>query len=137
MDDEKEIRTEKWASGKHKNKSKNRELKYQLRQHSHMSLDNKQNFYGHKHQVNNGYKQLFKSTELSNDLLPKNERVYHMLSSDRRMIRAHRVYKHNVSKADKMEKQRINAKEVDETLINSNQCISPQFSHFSADYPQI
>jgi len=71
MDDEKEIRTEQWASGKHKNKSKNRELKYQRRQHSHMSIDNKQHFYGHKTQVNNGYKQLFNSTELSNDLLPK------------------------------------------------------------------
>ena len=137
MDDEKEIRTEQWASGKHKNKSKNRELKYQWRQHDHTSIDNKQHFYGHKQQVNNGYKQLFKSTELSNDLLPKNERVYHMLNSDRRMIRAHRTYKHGVSRTDKMEKHRLNTKEATDALTDSNQCISPQSSHSSADYPQI
>jgi len=60
-----------------------------------------------------------------------------MLSSDRRMIRRSRVYKQYVSKADKMEKQRLNAKEATDALINSNQCISPQSSHSSSDCPQI
>lgn len=127
MDDEKELRTNQWASGKYKNKSKNRELKYPC------STDNKQKFYGNKSQVNNGYKQLFKSTELSTDLLPKNERVYLKLHSDRRMIRAHRVYKHGVSRTDKMEKRNLTAKEVNDALTDSNQCISPQSSHSSAD----
>lgn len=136
MEDDKEICTNQWASGKYKNKSKNRELKYQHRQFEHCSTDNKQHFYGNKTQVNNGYKQLFKSTELSTELLPKNERVYLKLHSDRRMIRAYRVYKHGVLRTDKMEKRNLIAKEVNDALTDSNQYISPQSSHSSSDDPQ-
>jgi hypothetical protein len=128
MDDEKDIRIEQWDSGKHKN------LKYQSRYFNHGSINNEQ-YIGPKTQVNDGYIQLFKSTELSTDLLPKNERVY--LSFNSRCVRRYRAYKHGVSRTDKMEKQRLNAKEANDALTDLNQCISPQSSHSSADDPQI
>jgi hypothetical protein len=120
METEKEIRTEKWGSGKYNNKSKNRVMKYQYRQFSYWSIDNKQHFYGYKTQINDGYKQLFKSTELSVDLLPKNERVYHTVHSNN--IMKHRQRKHGVLRKDKVEKQRFYAKETNDiiTEINTN-----------------
>jgi hypothetical protein len=107
-----------------------------MRNFSHSSIDNKQHFIGHKTPVNNGYKQLFKSTELSNDLLPKNERVYRNLSFYRNFIKKHRFIKHRVLRKDKMEKRRTNALDADEAITASDQCISPQSSHSSADDPQ-
>jgi len=128
MDNEKELRTDQWASGKYKNKSKFCDKKYNVVH----CLGSDRYLSSIKTYMNNGFNQPFNTQELTNNLLPRNERVYHTVERNRNTIKRQGLLKHRVLRAEKHEKHRL----VSLDIKDSNQCISPQSSHSSEDDPQ-
>jgi len=128
MENEKEFRINQWASSKYKNKSKLGDKKYKIIN----SIGAEKYLSGAKTYVNNGVSQLFNSQQITTNLLPRNERIYHSVERNRNTIKKQGLLKHRILRAEKHEKHRL----VSLDIKDSDQCISPQSSHSSEDDPQ-